>query len=60
MTIEEAISDLEQEIMRPGYLTYKGYLDALKLGKEALKRLQVNRKQTTIEWVTLLPGETKE
>lgn len=36
------------------------YKDALRLGIEALKRIQINRNQTTIEWVTLLPGETEE
>lgn len=60
MTLQEAISNLDKQ--RNQKIASQNLEDAntLSLGIEALKRLQVNRKQTTIEWVTLLPGETKD
>jgi len=60
MTLQEAIEILTILESRSQNYSTMFKKDALKLGIEALKRLQINRRWTGGKLVDLLPGETEE
>lgn len=59
MKIDKAIEILETDHTKPVSHTVKDYLDALKLGIEALKRCQHNYLSPQRADLRLLPGETE-
>ncbi len=60
MTIDKAIKELEEFTVFP-HAVYPGRLmPSIKLGIEALRRLQAIRLRDSIEALTSLPGETEE
>lgn len=60
MTIDEAIEFLAPfSDMRTGLLN-KDFTDALKLGIEALKAIQLVKEYPLLGCITKLPGETKD
>jgi hypothetical protein len=60
MTIEEAMVSLSVQLEIKSRLGNEEAADALRLGIEALKRLQDNRKDPEFDHWVLLPGETEE
>lgn len=60
MKIEKAIEELKGLDEVQGGMWRKDLQDAIKLGIEALKRLEQNRTLHFIPSLKLLPGETKE
>jgi len=59
MTIDKAIEILHQEVATNPFIRQTDLQDALKLGIEALKRLEDNRKGYAIPPNDPLTGETK-
>jgi hypothetical protein len=60
MTIDEAIKKLKRTLEGNCRCCHPERYDALKLGIEALKRVQLHRKDHHSSYPTLLPGETLE
>jgi len=60
MTIDEAIEILELELHPSVKLSTHSSKDAVKLGIEALKRIQNSRRVWDVWNLGPLPGETKE
>ena len=60
MTIEKAIKYIQEMADCGEFIRSRGYLDALKLGIEALKREEHYREVVGPERTILLPGETEE
>jgi hypothetical protein len=60
MTIDEAIKLLEIELAPFVTLSTHGTKDAIKLGIEALKRIQRQRKDLFTNEIKLLPGEAEK
>jgi len=60
MTIEKAIENLRLFVVLPPNPNDQDTQNALKLGIEALKRVQAARKSHYWRFETLLPGETEE
>ncbi len=60
MTIDKAIGKLQEELNYGEGSHERELEDAIKLGMEALKRLQVDRSNMAFYGQSLLPGETKD
>jgi hypothetical protein len=60
MTLEQAISNLTLYRTLPPDPRDKELLEAIKLGIEAMKRLQDNRRDPEFDHWVPLPGETEE
>ena len=60
MTLDEAIKEMEDFVGMLDLFHTTKYREAAKLGIEALKHLQWERKYKTLDTANLLPGETKE
>ncbi len=60
MTIDKAIEILTQYTKGTDMLYLPDFLDALKLGIEALKRVQLQRGIWGMKQDALLPGETED
>lgn len=60
MTLRKAIELLQLDLNDPGSVPIKDLNQAQKLGIEALKRLQEERKHLETAFTGLLPGETKD
>ena len=59
MNIDKTIEILQDIYMKGYKLTTKDHYAALKLGIEALKRVQDSRVQRLADFTNLLPGETE-
>ena len=60
MTLDEAIEILSIYDKQGVVTALPDFHDAVKLGREALKRLQEQRSGTILDEYDLLPGETKD
>ena len=60
MTIDKAIEYLDYILKQHPRIEHADFGDAIKLGREALKRLQSARSVITLPYTALLPGETKD
>lgn len=60
MTIEQAIKILQDTESTYQHRDWEDYIDAVKLGIEALERVQFNQTSRGAILIGLLPGETKE
>ena len=60
MTLQEAIKILGDYKMQSAFEATPAFVDALKLGIEALKRRREYNHKNLIDFSVLLPGETEE
>lgn len=60
MTIEATIKILTAGLVEYDGAPHANFDDALRLGIEALKRVQTNRQPIRAHWREPLPGETEE
>ncbi|MBA7541169.1 hypothetical protein ES705_33476 [subsurface metagenome] len=60
MTIDEAIKIQEEAPLDDSHIFSPRLRDAIKLGKEALKRIQLYRPEVGVDVFALLPGEDPE
>ena len=60
MKLEKAIKYIQEMADCGEFIRSRGYLDALKLGIEALKALKAGREGRKYEFYAPLPGETEE
>lgn len=60
MTIDKAIKELDKELSIWSPIIHPNLRDSVKLGIEALKRLEVIRKSWPCYTSELLPGETED
>lgn len=60
MKIEKAIENNEGLVRHGGWLNGKDNVGAIKLGIEALKRIQYAREHFSLVQTNLLPGETED
>ena len=60
MTIDKAIEILTSYGLQPNDAAWEDYLDAVKLGVQALKRCKVLAENSPLWAAKPLPGETRE
>jgi hypothetical protein len=60
MTLDKAIKELESAIPPREAILANDLLDAMRIGVEALKRLQDNRRDPEFDHWLPLPGETED